>query len=245
MKSPSNLTKSPVNLPKSPVNLPKSPVNLTKSQVNLPKSPVNLPKSPVNHHFEPDFLPWKARLDLPSFAPPDPRAVTLLAHAAAGPKGETGEEAETWGKNGDFTSQKMGICWFGVPKKIRNLHYRWFPSHGGFSIGKITNHRLNKPRKMWRRWWFWDFLCERIGDLSEDWSKSWAGWFPWEFPWGFHVNYKQLNMIFECGKKWTTLVFTCRSTMEVWGTIFYFKTNISYFCWWYNYELVGWHLAAG
>ena len=134
---------------------------------------------------------------------------------------------------------------FGVPKKIRNLHYRWFPSHGGFSIGKITNHRLNKPRKMWRRWWFWVFLCERIGDLSEDWSKSWAGWFPWEFPWGFHVNYKQLNMIFECGKKWTTLVFTCRSTMEVWGTIFYFKTNISYFCWWYNYELVGWHLAAG
>ena len=108
-----------------------------------------------------------------------------------------------------------------------------------FPLGKITNHRLNKPRKMWRRWWFWVFLCERIGDLSEDWSKSWAGWFPWEFPWGFHVNYKQLNMIFECGKKWTTLVFTCRSTMEVWGTIFYFKTNISYFCWWYNYELVG------
>eukprot|EP00435_Cladocopium_sp_Y103_P061451 s1007_g23.t1 len=43
-------------------------------------------------------LPWtrnKARLDLPSFAPPDPRAVTLLcAHAAGSAKGETAEEED-------------------------------------------------------------------------------------------------------------------------------------------------------
>ena len=38
------------------------------------------------------------------------------------------------------------ICLRGA-QKIKQNHYI-FPSHGGFSIGKIKNHRLNKPRNV-------------------------------------------------------------------------------------------------
>ena len=39
------------------------------------------------------------------------------------------------------------ICFFGLPKKQKNVHYR-FPSHGGFSIGKINNH-LKQTQVIW------------------------------------------------------------------------------------------------
>ena len=45
------------------------------------------------------------------------------------------------------------ICLRGPPKN-KTYSLNRFPSHGGFSIGKITNHRPNKPRSMgiWLHW---------------------------------------------------------------------------------------------
>jgi hypothetical protein len=55
--------------------------------------------------------------------------VALLAHAAAAPKGETGEEAETLpGKNGDLLIRG--------PPKIRNLHLIDSPVMVDFPLGK-------------------------------------------------------------------------------------------------------------
>jgi hypothetical protein len=97
---------------------------------------------------------------------------------------------------------------------------------------------------MWRRWWFWDFFVKelviyqrieaRVGLV--DFHGNFHGDSMWRISnWIWYLSVERNGL---------PLFFTCRSTMEVWGTIFYFKTNISYFCWWYNYELVGWHLAG-
>ena len=43
-----------------------------------------------------------------------------------------------------MTEHSLDLLFWGA-QKIKNTHYR-FPSHGGFSIGKISQITLNKPK---------------------------------------------------------------------------------------------------